>query len=327
MMNSPLLISDLLEYAAIYHADTEIVTRTVEGPIHRYDWSGAQARSKQLAQALARLGVEPGDRIATVAWNTHRHLEVYYAVSGSGAVCHTINPRLHPEQLIYIANHAADKVVFLDATFVPLLEAVAPKLGSVEHWVIMTDREHMPETSLPGALCFEELVEAEDGDYAWPHFEEDTASSLCYTSGTTGNPKGVLYSHRSTVLHAFGACLVDTLAMSARDTVLPIVPMFHANAWGVPYSAALVGAKVVMPGPRLDGASVFELLRDEAVTMTAGVPTVWLMLLDHMRQQDATLPDMTTVVIGGSAAPRAMILEFQERHDVQVMHALGMTDT
>ncbi|MEO1087697.1 MAG: AMP-binding protein, partial [Acidobacteriota bacterium] len=232
MMNSPLLISDLLEYAAIYHGDTEIVTRTVEGPIHRYDWAGAQVRSKHLAQALGRLGVEPGDRIATVAWNTHRHLEVYYAVSGSGAVCHTINPRLHPEQLIYIANHAADKVVFLDATFVPLLEAVAPKLESVEHWVIMTDREHMPETSLPGALCFEELVAAEDGDYTWPHFDEDTASSLCYTSGTTGNPKGVLYSHRSTVLHAFGACLVDTLAMSARDTVLPIVPMFHANAWG-----------------------------------------------------------------------------------------------
>ncbi|MEM1205644.1 MAG: 3-(methylthio)propionyl-CoA ligase [Acidobacteriota bacterium] len=327
MMDTPLLISDLLSYASIYHADTEIVTRTVEGPIHRYDYRGAHHRARQLAAALERLGVRGGDRVATVAWNTHRHLELYFAISGMGAVCHTLNPRLFPEQLIYIVNHAEDAYVFVDLTFVPLLEAVADQLPTVRGYVIMTDRDHMPDTSLPNPLCYEELLEAEDGQYAWPTFDENTASSLCYTSGTTGNPKGVLYSHRSTVLHSYAACMVDTLAISAADSFLPVVPMFHANAWGIPYAAPLCGCKLVMPGARLDGEGVWELLDSENVTQTAGVPTVWLMLLDHMRRTGTTLRTVRKVIIGGAAAPRSMIEEFQSKHDAHVLHAWGMTET
>ncbi|MEM8931755.1 MAG: AMP-binding protein, partial [Acidobacteriota bacterium] len=327
MMDFPLLISDLIEYAGKYHADTEIVTRTCEGPIHRHGYREANQRSKRLAKALRRLGIGLGDRIGTLAWNSHRHVELYFGVSGMGAVCHTLNPRLFPEQLLYIVGHAEDRLIFVDPTFVPLAEALAPQLTCVEGWVILTDQEHMPETSLPNAHCYEALLDAEDDDYAWPRFDESTASSLCYTSGTTGNPKGVLYSHRSTVLHAYTACLVDTLGISSDEVVLPVVPMFHANAWGIPYSAALVGAKIVMPGARLDGASVWELLDDEQVTMTAGVPTVWRMLLDHMRREETTLSTVHTVVIGGSAAPRSMIDEFQTEHDVRVVHSWGMTET
>lgn len=327
MMDTPLLISDLLRYAAVYHGDTEIVTRTVEGPMHRYGFADAHLRALKLAQALRRRGIHLGDRLATMAWNTHRHFELYFGVSGLGAVCHTLNPRLSVEQLIYIVNHAEDRWIFVDLTFVPLLEAVAEHLPKVEAYVVLTDREHMPETSLPNVLCYEELLAPEDGDFSWPSFDEKTASSLCYTSGTTGNPKGVLYSHRSTVLHSYGACMVDTLGVSSQDTVLPVVPMFHANAWGVPYSAALCGCKVVMPGARLDGASVYELLHDEGVTQTAGVPTVWLMLLDYMRKEQKTLPKLELVIIGGSAAPRAMIKAFQNEHGIRVLHAWGMTET
>ncbi|MDA8020532.1 MAG: 3-(methylthio)propionyl-CoA ligase [Thermoanaerobaculia bacterium] len=327
MMDHPLLISDLLTFSAQYHGDTEIVTRTVEGPIHRYDYRSAARRSRQLAQALARLGIEVGDRVATMAWNTHRHFELYFGVSGMGAVCHTLNPRLFADQLTYIVNHAGDKAVFVDLTFVPLLEKLADQLQGVEHWVVMTDGEHMPDTSLPNALCYEDLVEAEDGNYDWPSFDENTASSLCYTSGTTGHPKGVLYSHRSTVLHSYAACMVDTLRLSARDSVLPVVPMFHANAWGLPYASPLVGAKQVLPGPGLDAPSLVELFEQEEVTTTAGVPTIWLGLLQHLRDTGKSLGTVRRVVIGGSAAPRSMIAEFQERHRVQVVHAWGMTET
>ena len=328
MMDRPLLIADLIEFAATYHGDTEIVTRTVEGPIHRYTYRDANQRSKRLARALERLGIGAGDRLATVAWNTFRHFELYYGISGIGAVCHTINPRLFAEQLIYIVNHAEDRILFLDLTFVPLLEKLQDHLPKVEHFVLLTGREHMPASPLRGLLCYEELLAAETADgFEWPSFDENTASSLCYTSGTTGNPKGVLYSHRSTVLHSYGVCLVDTLSLSSRDSFLPIVPMFHANAWGIPYAAPLVGCKLVFPGARLDGAGVFEMLEKEEVTQTAGVPTVWLMLLNYLRESGQRLSTVKRVVIGGSAAARSMIEEFQDRLGCEVVHAWGMTET
>ncbi len=328
MMDRPLLIADLLEFAATYHGDTEIVTRTVEGPIHRYTYAEASERSKRLARALLRLGIGVGDRLATVAWNTYRHFELYYGISGIGAICHTINPRLFAEQLVYIVNHAEDRVVFLDLTFVPLLEKVQDQMLQVEHFVVLTDREHLPASSLRGLLAYEDLLAAETAEgFSWPELDENTASSLCYTSGTTGHPKGVLYSHRSTVLHSYGVCLVDTLALSSADSFLPIVPMFHANAWGIPYAAPLVGCKLVFPGAKLDGQSVFELLDGEEVTQTAGVPTVWLMLLNYLRESSQTLRTVKRVVIGGSAAPRSMIEEFQDRHGAEVVHAWGMTET
>ena len=327
MMNPPLLISSLLEFADIYHGDTEIVTRTVEGPIHRYDYSGAHRRSKRLANALTGLGVKPGDRIATLAWNTHRHLELYFAVSGMGAVCHTLNPRLFHDQLTYIVSHAEDRFLFVDLTFVPLLEALQDHLGVVEGFVVMTDEEHMPETSLRDVHCYETLLTNADEDFTWPELDENTASSLCYTSGTTGNPKGALYSHRSTVLHSYGVCMTDTLALSCRDAVLPVVPMFHANAWGLPYAAPMCGTKIVFPGPALDGASLHQLIEAEGVNFTAGVPTVWLMLLQHMEAIGQKLDTVDRVVIGGSAAPRSMIEAFQKNHDATVIHAWGMTET
>jgi fatty-acyl-CoA synthase len=279
-----------------------------------------------LAQALAALGVQPGDRIATLAWNGYRHLELYFGVSGTGAVCHTINPRLFPEQIAYIVAHAEDSYLFVDLTFVPLVEALADHLKGLKGIVVMTDAEHMPDSKVAGLLCYEDLLGAQDGDYAWPLFDENTASSLCYTSGTTGNPKGVLYSHRSTVLHSWGACMADTLALCAEDTILPVVPMFHANAWAIPYAAPMCGAKLVMPGAGMDGKSVFELLESEKVTMTAGVPTVWMMLLTYMREEGKTLPDLKRVVCGGSAVPRAMTQEFEEAHGARMIHAWGMTE-
>ena len=326
MMDVPLLISSLIKHADRYHGDTEIVSRLVEGGIHRYTYRDVNRRARQLARALTELGVKMGDRVGTVAWNGYRHLEAFYGISGMGAVMHTINPRLFPEQIAYIANHAEDSYVLFDLTFVPLIEKLAPACKSVRGWVLMTDKAHMPQTGIPNLLCYEDLVGAQTGDYEWPEFDERTASSLCYTSGTTGNPKGVLYSHRSTVLHAYAAALPDALDVSARDVMLPVVPMFHANAWALPYSCALVGAKMVLPGAQLDGKSLFELFESERVTVSAGVPTVWLALLQHMTQNKLKFSTMNRTVIGGSACPPAMIKSFQDEYGVQVLHAWGMTE-
>lgn len=327
MQDAPLLISSLIDYAALYHGDREIVSRSVEGPIHCTTYRQVQVRAKQLANALIHLGVKPGDRIATLAWNGYRHMEIYYGVSGIGSILHTVNPRLFPEQIDYIINHAEDRYVFTDLTFVPLLEKLADKLTKVAGFVIMTDAAHMPKTTLPNALCYETLLAEHSSELTWPVFDEKTASSLCYTSGTTGNPKGVLYSHRSTVLHAFAGCMGDVLDITSGDSILVIVPLFHANAWGIPYSAAMCGAKLVFPGLAMDGKNVFELLRDEKVTMTAGVPTVWLMLFQYLDQNPgSTLPDLKRVVIGGSAAPRSMIERFERGLGAYVNHAWGMTE-
>ena len=326
MMDRPLLIGALIQYAAEYHGDTEIVTRTVEGPIHRYTYLAAERRARQLAKALKRLGVGLGDRVATIAWNTHRHFELYFAVSGIGAVCHTINPRLFADQLRYIVNHAEDKVLFLDLTFVPIAEKMVGEWPNLRHYVIMTDREHMPETSLPNALCYEDLVAGETSELVWPEFDENTASSLCYTSGTTGNPKGALYTHRSTLLHSFAVCSANAVGISMRDAILPVVPMFHVNAWGIPYAAAMSGAKLVFPGPKLDGASLHELFMAEKVTLSLGVPTVWLGLLQYLEQSGNRLDGLDRVTVGGSAVPRVMIEAFEEKYGVRCIHGWGMTE-
>jgi 3-(methylthio)propionyl---CoA ligase len=326
MMDRPLLIGALIQYAAEYHGDTAIVTRTVEGSIHRYTYVEAERSVWQLSKAMRRLGIGLGDRVATLAWNTHRHFELYFAISGIGAICHTVNPRLFAEQLRYIVNHAGDKMLFLDLTFVPIAEKMAAEWPGVRHYVIMTDREHMPQTSLPGALCYEELLAGETADMAWPEFDENTASSLCYTSGTTGNPKGALYTHRSTLLHSFAVCSANAVAISMRDSILPVVPMFHVNAWGIPYAAAMSGAKLVFPGPKLDGASLHELFMGEKVTLSLGVPTVWLGLLQYLEQSGKRLDGVQRVTVGGSAAPRAMIEAFEEKYGVQCIHGWGMTE-
>lgn len=326
MMDKPLLISSLLDYAAKYHGGTEIVSRTIEGPIHRYTYADAEIRAKKLAKALQALGIGAGDRVATLAWNGYRHYELYYGVSGTGAICHMINPRLFPAQVAYIMNHAEDTLVFADLTFLALLESIAPDTSTVKGFVIMTDEANMPETALPNVYCYETLLSVQDDDYDWPQFDEHTASSMCYSSGTTGNPKGVLYSHRSTVLHAWAAATPDMLGIAARDTVLPVVPMFHVNAWGLPYTATMTGAKLVMPGMRMDGESIHELINDEGVTFSAGVPTVWLGLLDYLEKSGKKVPTLERCVIGGSATPRAMITEMEEKYDVNVIHAWGMTE-
>jgi fatty-acyl-CoA synthase len=329
IQDRPLLISSLIEHANACHPGIEIVSRTVEGPIHRCTWGDIRLRSKRVAKALLALGVAPGDRIATLAWNGYRHMELYYGVSGMGAVLHTINPRLFPEQIEYIANHAEDRYVFFDLTFAPLLERLAPKMQSVRGFVAMTDRSHMPSQNIPNLLCYEDVVGAQDSDYEWPEFDERTASSLCYTSGTTGHPKGVLYSHRSTVLHSYGACAVDSVGVSAGDTLLMVVPMFHVNAWGTPYASAMAGTKLVLPGPALDGRSVYELLRDEKVTLALGVPTVWLMLLQYVETAGVDPKaecSLRRVVIGGSAAPRTMSAKFEALFGAFVVHAWGMTE-
>jgi len=325
-MDMPLLVSGLIHHAERFHGDTEIVSKTVEGGIHRYGYREAHARSRKLAAALKKLGVGMNDRVATLGWNGFRHFEIYYAVAGSGAVIHTINPRLFPDQIGYIANHAEDRLVFFDLTFAPLVEKLASQLKSAKSFVAMTDRAHMPQLGIPNLLCYEELLEAERGDFAWPSFDERTAACLCYTSGTTGNPKGALYSHRSTMIHAYAAALPDTLNLSARDAVLPVVPMFHVNAWGLPYSCAMVGAKMVFPGPHLDGKSLHELFETEEVTMSAGVPTVWLGLLNYMKEKKLRFSTLKRVVIGGSACPPAMLRAFQDDYGVQVLHAWGMTE-
>jgi 3-(methylthio)propionyl---CoA ligase len=327
MMQLPLLISSLLVHAERHHGEQEVVSRRVEGDIHRTTYRELAARSRRMANALAGLGIKSGDRVATLAWNGHRHMELYYAVSGSGSILHTLNPRLHPDQVVYIADHAEDQALFFDLTFLPLVEAIAHRVKTIKTFVAMTDRAHMPaESKIPNLLCYEELVAANSDAFTWPTFDENQASSLCYTSGTTGNPKGVLYSHRSTLLHTFAIALPDALNCSAKDVILPVVPMFHVNAWGLPYAACMMGSKLVFPGPGLDGKSLYELFENERVTLSAGVPTVWQGLLGYVDANDVKFSTMRRTIIGGSACPPAMMKTFQERYDVQVLHAWGMTE-
>jgi len=327
MMDRPLLIASLLEHAATVFHDREIVSRTVEGGEHRYTWRDSAARTRQLAHALTDLGAVEADRIGTIAWNGFRHLELYFGVPGMGAITHTMNPRLHPDDFVYIVGDAEDRFLFVDTTFLPLVEGVIDRLPSVETVVVMTDRAHMPSTEIPGTLCYEELIEGQPDDYAWPDFDENTASSLCYTSGTTGHPKGVLYSHRSNVLHSYAASLPGGISFSEREACLPVVPMFHANAWGIPFASALSGVKLVFPGPYLDGKSLTELMNAEEVTLAAGVPTVWMGLLEHWRSTGERVPSLERVLVGGSAPPRSMIMEFQEDFGIGLVHAWGMTET
>lgn len=327
MMDVPLMISSIITHAARFHGDTEIVSRSVEGRIHRTTYRDAAARAAQLAHALGVLGVEPGERIATFAWNTYRHFELYYAIAGIGAVCHTVNPRLHPPQITSIVRHADDRFVFVDLTFVPLLETIAAELPRVRGYVILTDQASMPATTLPNVVCYETLIAAQPAAIDWPSFDENTASGLCYTSGTTGEPKGALYSHRSTVLHAMSGCMAE---MSRRTEssrcIMPIVPMFHVNAWGFPYSAPMMGSKLVLPGPAHDAASLYALLEDEAVQTAAAVPTIWLDLLGYLEANGKTLTRLRALRVGGSPAPPSMI-EAYERCGIEVLHGWGMTET
>ena len=325
MCERPLLISEIIKHAAVYHRDTEIVSRTVEGPIHRYTYADAERRSKRLAGVLIRLGIKPGDRVGTLAWNTFRHFELYYGISGIGAVCHTINPRLFDDQIVYIVNHAADRLLFVDTSFVPLIERLAPRLPTECQIVLMTEEGAEPETKFSRLASYERLIEAEDEHFEWPELDERTACSLCYTSGTTGNPKGVLYTHRSTVLHAFGISLPDAISISARDAVCPVVPMFHVNAWALPYAAPMQGAKLVLPGPRLDGKSLYELFEAEGVTMSLGVPTVWLGFEAHLSATGVRCTTLRRVLSGGSAVPPSMIEAFAG-HGIDVRQGWGMTE-
>jgi fatty-acyl-CoA synthase len=327
MQDRPLLISQIIDFAANYYSDVEIVTRTVEGPIHRYGYGAARKRAKQLAEALQGLGIKLGDRVGTIAWNTHRHFECYFGISGIGAVLHTINPRLAPEHVAYIANHAEDQVILVDLNLLPIVEGVFPHLKTVKHVIVMTDRAHMPASSkIPSLLCYEELIAGQPGTLRWPDFDEKTASSLCYTSGTTGNPKGVLYSHRSTLIHTMMSSNGSVIPMDPDTTVLPVVPMFHANAWGLVYAAPIAGAKLVFPGAKLDGASVYELLDKEQVTLSAGVPTVWLALLDYCAQNKLKMSSVKRSLIGGSAVPISMISRFWNEHGIEVVQGWGMTE-
>ncbi len=326
MQQWPLLIHKVIDYAALQHGTQEVVSRSVEGPITRSTYAKVRQNALKLAQLLKKDGIAPGDRVATLAWNTARHLETWYGITGVGAIYHTVNPRLFPEQITWIINHAEDKLIFVDLTFVPLLEKLQPQLPGLKRYVILTDAAHLPSTSLPNATCYEDWLAGADGDFVWDSFDESTAAGLCYTSGTTGHPKGVLYSHRSNLLHAMANSLPDAVGLSSTGTILPVVPLFHANSWSVAFAAPMVGAKLVMPGPKLDGASVYELLETERVTITAGVPTVWLMLLDYMQRENKTLSTVKRVMIGGAAAPRSMIEAFERGFGVNVFHAWGMTE-
>jgi fatty-acyl-CoA synthase len=327
MQDTPLLISSLIEFAARNHHDAQIVSRRVEGDIHRTTYREAAARARRVARALDRLGLAFSDRVATLAWNGYRHFEMYFGVSGSGRVLHTLNPRLAPDQLVWIANHAEDRVVAFDLTFLPIIKAVWSKCPTVKHWIALCEADALPaDSGIAGLRSYEAWIGAESDAYDWPLFDEKSAATLCYTSGTTGNPKGVLFNHRSTLLHAWAGALPDSLGLSARDCILPVVPMFHVNAWGIPYGAAMTGAKLVFPGPALDGKSVHDLLESEQVTMAAGVPTVWLMLLNHVKSNGLKFTHMKRTVIGGSACPPAMIKSFRDDYGVTVLHAWGMTE-
>ncbi len=326
MQDWPLLVHKIIDHAATYHGEREVVSRSVEGPIHRTNYREIATRSRKVAEVLHRLGIRPGDRVATLAWNTWRHMEAWYGIAGIGAVYHTLNPRLFADQLTYIVNHAEDKVLFFDITFADLVAQLAPKLPTVELYVALTDAAHLPKANIPNLVAYEEFIAGASGTFEWLEVDERSACGLCYTSGTTGNPKGVLYSHRSNVIHALMGAQTDAQGLSERDCMLPVVPMFHANAWGIAFVAPMVGAKLVMPGAKMDGDSICELLTDEVVTMTAAVPTVWLALLQYLEKTGKTLPHMKRVLIGGSACPRSMIETFETKYDVQVIHAWGMTE-
>jgi len=329
MMDRPLLISSIVQYAASYYGDTEIVSVNTEGGEHRYDYRALSQRSAQLAHGLLAHGMKTGERVGTLAWNNHRHLELYYGVSGVGGVVHTLNPRLFPEQIAWIIKHAEDRWLFTETTFLPLLEALADHLGGVRHIVVMTDRAHMPESSrLKQLMCYEDLLEGQPETIDWPEFDEHTAAALCYTSGTTGHPKGVLYSHRSTLLHAYGAAMGDMLAAGRGDVILAVVPMFHAAGWGLPYAGPIVGAKLVLPGPKMaDGETLQRLIETEGVTYAAGVPTIWMALLGYLRESGKTLGGMRYAGVGGAACPPSIIREFHERHGVITAQGWGMTET
>jgi fatty-acyl-CoA synthase len=327
MMHQQLTISSLLAHAARYHGDTPVISVEVTGDVIHSNWREIESNARKLAAALERLGVRKGERCATIAWNNRRHLEIYFGVAGAGFVCHTINPRLFPEQLIYIINHAEDQVLFLDKTFIPAAAKLREHLKHVKHYVYMGPRDEQVAQALDGVLFYDELLAAEGDDYTWPELDETMPSSLCYTSGTTGNPKGVQYTHRSTVLHTIGGNQPDGLGLSARDTILAVVPMFHANAWGVPYIAAAVGCKLVLPGPNLDGDSLIKLIDTHKVTLALGVPTIWMMLLAALEKSDSKLESMTRTVVGGSALPTSMIPTFRDKYGVELIHAWGMTET
>lgn len=326
MMNKPLLISSLIEHAQRYHSSGQIYSVNTGGGVEETTWGEVGRNSRRLASALTKLGLAPQARCGTIAWNNRRHLEIYYGTSGGGFVCHTINPRLFPEQLVYILNHAEDKVLFIDRTFVPLVAAVRDKLEHLEHIILMEGRDEEADETLPGLKFYDEFIAEGDEEYQWPDLDEQTASSLCYTSGTTGNPKGVLYSHRSTVLHSFAINLADSVAISASEVVLPVVPMFHVNAWGAPYACAMTGARMVMPGPGLDGASLVKLIDTYGITLAMGVPTIWLGLLGEARKTGSKLESLKRTVVGGSACPPSMITAFREEFGVDTVHAWGMTE-
>jgi fatty-acyl-CoA synthase len=326
MQDWPLLIHRVIDHAATYHGGRQIISRSVEGPIHTTDYASSRARAKKVAQRLSRDGIKPGERVATLGWNTWRHLEAWYGIVGIGAVYHTVNPRLFEDQIAWIVNHAEDRVMMTDLTFVPTLEKLAARLPTIERYIIFTDAANMPKTSLKNAIAYEDWIAEADGDFAWAQLDENTAAGMCYTSGTTGNPKGVLYSHRSNVLHALAHSSAAVLGLSSTDVILPVVPLFHANGWSLAFAAPLSGATLVMPGAKLDGASIYELLNTCKVTCTAAVPTVWLMLLQHLEKTGGKLPYLKRVVIGGSACPRAMTKTFQDTYGVEVIHAWGMTE-
>ncbi|HET9618538.1 MAG TPA: 3-(methylthio)propionyl-CoA ligase [Pseudolabrys sp.] len=326
MQDWPLLLHRIIDHAAIFHGDRKVITRSVEGPIVETNYREIRVRALKVAQRLEKDGIKLSDRVATLAWNTWRHLEAWYGILGVGAVYHTVNPRLFPDQIVWIVNHAEDRMMFVDLTFVPLLEKIADRLPTIERYVILTDAAHMPQTNLKNAVAYEDWIAEVDGDFQWKQFDENTAAGMCYTSGTTGNPKGVLYSHRSNVLHAMIAVMPDCKGVSARDVVMPVVPLFHANGWSLAFSCPMAGATMVLPGPKMDGASIYELLTKYKVTFTAAVPTVWLMLLQDLEKTGGKLPDLNRVVIGGSACPRAMTKTFQDDYGVEVIHAWGMTE-